>query len=65
MPPEGPIVRDLKVGWEPVERNKGQSPGEWGTHLNLFQEEVGLHKTVVHEATGCLAVLQEAGWVGT
>lgn len=36
-----------------------------GAHLNLLQKEVGLHKAVVHEATGRPAVLQEAGWVGT
>lgn len=35
-----------------------------GAHLNLFQKQVGLHKAVAHEATGCPAVLQEAGRVG-
>lgn len=47
-------------------RNVGPEPrvGQ-GAHLNLFQEEVGLHEAVVHEATRRPAVLQEAGWVGT
>lgn len=36
-----------------------------GAHLNLLQEQVGLHKAVAHEATRCPAVLQEAGRVGT
>lgn len=47
-------------------KNVGPKPrvGQ-GAHLNLLQEEVGLHKAVVHEATGRPAILQEAGWVGT
>lgn len=47
-------------------KNVGPKPtvGQ-GAHLNLFQEEVGLHKAVVHEASRRPAVLQEAGWVGT
>lgn len=51
-------------------KNTGTKPGEggrgdWGVHLDLFQEEVGLHKAVVHEAPRRPAVLQEAGWIGT
>lgn len=47
-------------------KNTGPKAGVgWGAHLNLFQKEVGLHKAVVHEATGRPAVLQEAGGIGT
>ena len=63
----GLIIREpMKWGGGTGVRNVGPEPrvGQ-GTHLNLFQEEVDLHKAVVHEAIRCPAVLQEAGWVGT
>lgn len=54
------------MGREDGVKNPGPKPRiGWRAHLNLFQKEVGLHKAVVHEAAGCPAVLQEAGWVGT
>lgn len=55
-----------KCGGHMGVKNAGPKPRVGcGAHLNLFQKEVGLHEAVAHEATGCPAVLQEAGWVGT